>query len=97
MNMFNDPKTPTHLFLYLIPNIKHARYKNLRFKFIFKMESLVTCDSVSFWTILSLPTLILRVDKASLSSPTSHPINLAALPRPESKTNQVYIDNILQK
>lgn len=94
MNMFNDPKTPTHLFLYLIPNIKHARYKNLRFKFIFKMESLVTCDSVSFWTILSLPTLILRVDKANLSSSMSHPTNLAELCRPESKTSESHNYNI---
>lgn len=43
----------------------------------------LTCESVRFWTIVSFPTLILRVDKASFSSPMSHPINLATLIKPE--------------
>jgi hypothetical protein len=57
-------------------------------------ESLLTWDSVNFWTILSFPTLILRVDKANLSSPTSHPTNLATLYRPESKTIQAHVENM---
>ena len=65
-----------------MPNLHCARFK-------FYHESLLTCDRVSFWTILSFPTLILRVDKANLSSPASHPIKLATLSRPESKTSHL--------
>lgn len=46
-------------------------------------EKVLTCESVNFWTILSLPTLILRVERASLSSSISHPINLATVIKPE--------------
>uniref|UniRef100_A0A2P2LF09 Uncharacterized protein MANES_04G064300 n=1 Tax=Rhizophora mucronata TaxID=61149 RepID=A0A2P2LF09_RHIMU len=36
--------------------------------------------------MLSFPTLIFRVDRASLSFVTSQPINLATVIRPEHKT-----------
>lgn len=68
---------------------------NLRLDFIEKEKmmcsQILTCDKVSFWMILSLPTLILRVDKANLSSPTSHPINLATVVKPETWNMQISI------
>ena len=50
---------------------------------IIKNKKYLTCDSFSFCTIVSFPTLILRVDNVSLSSSASHPINLATVNRPE--------------
>lgn len=41
-----------------------------------------TCDCVSFWTILSFPTFILRVDRVNLRSSTSQPINSATCNKP---------------
>lgn len=69
--------------------MSHLCLLSLCAKFKFYHESLLTWDRVSFWTILSFPTLILRVDKANLSSPASHPIKLATLCRPESKTSHL--------
>lgn len=48
----------------------------------------LTCESVRLWTIVSFPTLILRVDKASFSSPMSHPINLATVIKPEHEKKE---------
>lgn len=48
------------------------------------MEKFLACDKVSFWTMLSLPTLIFRVDKVSLSSSSSHSISLATVCKPEN-------------
>lgn len=48
----------------------------------FELRNWTTWDRVSFWTILSLPTLIFRVDKANLKSPRSHPISLATVCAP---------------
>lgn len=72
-----------------IGEMSHLCLLSLCAKFKFYHESLLTWDRVSFWTILSFPTLILRVDKANLSSPASHPIKLATLCRPESKTSHL--------
>lgn len=50
----------------------------------FKHSNNFTCDNVNFWTIVSLPTFILRVDKANLRSPELQPINLVTLNKAEN-------------
>jgi hypothetical protein len=81
---------PCHICKCVKPNIQ------LPLKYITKENFLhfLTCDKDSFWTIVSFPTLILRVDKASLSSPTLQPINFATVVRPEHEKCKLQCNNL---
>lgn len=52
-----------------------------------------TCGSVSFCTMVSFLTLMLRFDKVSVSSLMVHPIKLATVDKPEKKQIQ-HVSNL---
>lgn len=60
-------------------DISWQRTESTKKKLWILYKRILACESVNFWTIVSLPTLILRVDKARLRSSMLHPINLATV------------------
>jgi len=64
-------------------------------QFSIQHNSHFTCVCVNFWTILSFPTFILRVDRVNLRSSMSQPINSATCNKPLEVRKRINVREVL--